>query len=304
MTAKNHGKSGLSIHAIHLAMIVCAVVIAALLVFSTYETSGVFNTLSRETDQYIVRQKAAHGLMEASDYLTEMVQRFTLEGDTVYLDQYFEEAFVSKRREASIMAMSEGGADQSLVAQLQEAMDESMALMYREYYAMKLVIEAREIRDYPDTLKAIELSEEDLFLPAEEKMDKAREMVMGSEYYASKEIIRNRLKSNLELLEDQMKLARQNTSSQMMGELTRNRIITIVLIVALLALIALTVRMLTLPLIRAAGEIREHRRLTPDGVREFRQVAEEYNGIFDSLHREEENGTEGEPGEAPSAGAE
>ena len=29
--------------------------------------------------------------MEASDYLTEMVQRFTLEGDTQYLEHYLED---------------------------------------------------------------------------------------------------------------------------------------------------------------------------------------------------------------------
>ena len=43
------------------------------------------------------------------------------------------------------------------------------------------------VQDYPDTLKAIELKEEDDFLSADEKMERAQAMVMGSEYYESKE---------------------------------------------------------------------------------------------------------------------
>ena len=149
---------GISLRVTHVAMVVCAVIISLLLIFSTYQSSSVFSKLSKATGNYIVRQEAAHDLMEASDYLTEMVQRFTLEGDTQYLDNYFEEAFVSKRREASITSMSENNAEEAMLQQLQAAMDESMSLMYREYYAMKLVIDAKEIRDTHEQIRAIELA--------------------------------------------------------------------------------------------------------------------------------------------------
>ena len=145
---KKSGKSGggISLKTIHIAMMVCAVIISLLLIFSTYQSASVFSKLSKETGNYIVRQKAAYELMEASDYLTEKVQRFTLEGDTRYLDDYFEEAFTSRRREEAITSMSESDTDASIVEQLQAAMNESTSLMYREYYAMKLVMNAKEIR--------------------------------------------------------------------------------------------------------------------------------------------------------------
>ena len=100
-------KNGISIRLIHVLMLICAVAIVLLLVFSTQRTSAVFTTLSNETENYIVRQKAAHDLMEASDYLTENVQRFTLDGDPKYMNQYFEEANNSKRREAALTTMTE-----------------------------------------------------------------------------------------------------------------------------------------------------------------------------------------------------
>ena len=270
---------GISIHVIHIAMIFCAVVIAVLLVFSTVQTSNVFSALSRETGNYLTRQKAAHDLMEASDYLTEMVQRFTLEGDTVYLDNYFEEAFVSKRREAAILSMSENDAEPDLVQRLQEAMDESQTLMYREYYAMKLVADAREIREIPETLRAIELKEEDIFLSPEEKTDLAQRMVMGSEYYASKEIIRTKLKTDLDNLDDQMTRARQETSAQMVRELSLVRVLVIVLVLVLVLLIVLTARLSTLPLLRAVESLRERKQIPVAGSREFRQLAESYNEL-------------------------
>ena len=293
MSQKNRNKSrGISIHVIHLAMILCAVVIAVLLVFSTYQSSGVFSSLSQETGNYISRQKAAHDLMEASDYLTENVQHFTLSGDMTYLNNYFEEAFNSRRREAALLSMSEGGADPILVQQLQEAMDKSMELMYREYYAMKLVIAAREIREYPETLKGVELTEEDAFLPAEEKLTLARDMVMGTEYYASKEIIRSRLKNDLDMLDQQMTQTRQETSTRMMGELSTVRIAIIALTVVLILLIGLTVRLGTLPLLKALESIRNREEIPVTGSREFRQLAEHYNEMYQTLQVPEDAGEE------------
>ena len=289
-TIAEKGRKGISIRVIHLAMIACGIVIAVMLVFFTQRTSSVFSNLQEETGNYIVRQKAAHDLMEASDYLTENVQRFVLDGETKYLDNYFEEAFVSKRREASILAMSEGGADESLVTRLQEAMDESQALMYREYYAMKLVIEALEIRDYPDKLEAIELSEDDAFLSAKEKMELAKNMVMGSAYYASKDIIHSRLKEDLEELDDTMSAARQEASANMLQELTNQRVMIVILLVALAILVGLTAWLGTLPLIDAARSAEKGEKIPVSGSREFRLLARKYNKMIDDLQEQEASG--------------
>jgi hypothetical protein len=283
---KKHG--GISIRVVNIAMTLCAIAIAVLLVIFSNRSSGVFNTLSSETGNYIVRQKAAHDLMEASDYLTENVQRFTLEADTKYMDQYFEEAYTSKRRESAVMTMSENNADTALIQQIQEALDESMELMYREYYAMKLVIDAKDIRTYPDTLRAIELTEEDQFLSAEAKMDKAQDMVMGREYYASKEIIRTKLKNSLEILDDQMAATRRSTNAEMMSELARGRTLVIVMIVVLTVLVGMIMVLTTSPLINAARQARKKERLDVGGTKEMRGIADSYNEMFDTVHTEEQ----------------
>ena len=277
-------KKGISLRPLHIAMVLCAIAVSVLLVFSTYQSANVFSRLNTETGNYIVRQKAAHDLMEASDYLTEMVQRFTLEGDTQFLDNYFEEAFVSKRREASITSMAENDADKQLIADLQAAMDESTSLMFREYYAMKLVLEAKEIRNYPDTLRAIELKEEDMMLSVDEQMDLAQSMVMGKEYYEKKEIIRTNLKAALEQLDKQMSSTRQNTSAELTREMTIIRIAIIALTVVILALIIATALLGTLPLIHAQEKIEKDEPIIEKGAREFRNMARGYNKMHRKLY--------------------
>ncbi len=284
---KNAG-NGISLRAVHIAMIVCAVIISLLLVFSTYQSSNVFSALSKATGNYIVRQSAAHELMEASDYLTEMAQRFTQEGDAQYLDNYFEEAFVSRRREASITSMSESEAEEALVAQLENAMEESTSLMYREYYAMKLVIEAKEIRDYPETLRAIELKEEDMFLSPEEKINLAQQMVLGTEYYERKEIIRNNLKSSLQTLDDLMTTTRRETTAKLNSEMTIVRLAIIILTVVILLLIWLTARLSTIPLMEAQKLAEAGKPIPETGAKELRYLARNFNRMQEKLNANKE----------------
>ena len=279
-------KKGISIRVIHVVMLICAAAIVMLLAVSTLRSSNVFTTLSTATDNYIVRQKAAHDLMEASDYLTENVQRFTLTGDVKYLNQYFEEANVSKRRDQALMTMSENNADESLVRQLQEALNESQDLMDDEKYAMILVIDALGITKYPEDLKPLvhDLEKDDEFKSSEEKIKLAQDKVMGDEYYASKEIIRTKLKNSLEMMDDQMTVTRRKTSAEMMRELSVNRVIVIVLVVILGILMLLTAALSTIPLITAHRKMMKDERLPVTGSREFREMSEKYNEVYNQLH--------------------
>ena len=286
---KTNGGGGISIKVVHAAMLILGLLLILLLVFSSYKTSTVFTRLNKETGNYIVRQKAAHDLMEASDYLTEMTQRFTLEGDTQYLDNYFEEAFGNKRREAAITAMAENEAEQTLVDQVQAALNESNTLMYREYYAMKLVIDAKEIQTYPDKLRGVELKSEDEKLSVEEKMDLAQKMVMGTEYYAQKELIRNDLKAGLNTLDNMMASARTETTAQLNRELGTIRIFIIIVAALLLIIIGLSAYLGTIPLIRAARCAQNGEAIPVTGSKEFRYLAGSYNQLTGAKEKEEED---------------
>ena len=289
MTKKANQGAGISIKVVHVMMLVLSLLLIVLLIFSSYKNTNVFTQLNKETGNYIVRQKAAHDLMEASDYLTEMTQRFTLEGDTQYLDNYFEEAFGNQRREAAITTMAENEAEQTLVNQIQEALNESNKLMYREYYAMKLVIDAKEIKTYPDKLRGVELKPEDMNLSVEEKMDLAQKMVMGTEYYAQKELIRNDLKASLNTLENMMATTRTETTAQLNSEMNTVRIFIIIVAVLLLIIIGLSAYLGTIPLIRAEQCAKKGEAVPVIGAKEFRYMAESYNKMTGAKEEDEEN---------------
>jgi hypothetical protein len=289
MTKKANQGAGISIKVVHVMMLVLSLLLIVLLIFSSYKNTNVFTQLNKETGNYIVRQKAAHDLMEASDYLTEMTQRFTLEGDTQYLDNYFEEAFGNQRREAAITTMAENEAEQTLVNQIQEALNESNKLMYREYYAMKLVIDAKEIKTYPDKLRGVELKPEDMNLSVEEKMDLAQKMVMGTEYYAQKELIRNDLKASLNTLDNMMATTRTETTAQLNSEMNTVRIFIIIVAVLLLIIISLSAYLGTIPLIRAAKCAQNGEAIPAIGAKEFRYLANSYNKMTGAKETDKED---------------
>ena len=272
------GSEGISLHVLHIAMIICAIAISLLLIFSTYQSSNVFSTLSKATSNYIVRQKAAHDLMEASDYLTEMVQRFTLEGDTQYLDNYFEEAYNSKRREAAITSMKESAAEEVLVQQLEDAMNESMSLMYREYYAMKLVIEAKDLKDSHDEIRAI-AAKGGVIQVTVGNFDRDIEIHVP---------IRTDLKASLQTLDKLMTTTRQNTTAELNKELTIIRVVIIILTVIILVLIWFTAKLGTVPMMKAKKCAEAGEPIPMIGSKEFRYMAKSYNKMHEKLYGSKE----------------
>ena len=97
---------GISLRTIHLCLIIGAAIICSLMLFATYQLSASFSNLSEKSELHVELRKAAQELMDASDYLTEKVQRYSVLGKRYFLDEYFEEAFVANRREEAIERMS------------------------------------------------------------------------------------------------------------------------------------------------------------------------------------------------------
>ena len=75
--------------------------------------------------------------------------------------------------------MSVGEGDNAALQALLTAMDHSNRLMETEYYAMRLVIEADGIRNYPDALASVQLTDEDLALSPEAKRARAVSLVLS-----------------------------------------------------------------------------------------------------------------------------
>jgi len=284
-----HGKgkkhNGLSLRTVNTIIIVCAIVVSAVVFLATIKLSESFKRVTESSEEHIRLRKAAIELMDASDFLTEKVQRFSVTGDTHFLLEYFEEALIANHREEALTKMSAGTASEEAVNDLKEAMDGSLHLMSTEYYAMKLVIEALGIREYPAVLKPVELSEKDKALSSEEKMSLAALMVHDDEYYRQKTLIRNNMKASLDELEkmafDEDAASLQNLSR----ELGIVRLIIILQTVSIVAMVVLTTILGIHPVLNAVDRIKEDSPIPEGGAAEFRYLAKAYNKLYSAYKK-------------------
>lgn len=272
---------GISLKVVYKFLLTMTIIAAGILLYATWHTSDTYQRLSNATDDYIELQKATYELMDASDNLTENVQRFSVDGDMKFLEDYFTETLKKQRRENAISVMSQNSNSAAALSNLQMALDESMNLMNREYYAMKLVIEAKGHQDYPDILKTVQLSPEDAVLSAPEKMNLAQKMVMDDKYYEQKALIRENLKKSREELENLTHGAQQSSSNEMKMGLKMVRVLIILQTIGILIMILLTAHLGINPVLQAVENIQKNNPLPVIGAIEFRHLANTYNKMYD-----------------------
>ena len=274
-------KNGISLRTIHVLLVVGAFLLSGLMLYSTFYLSSSFRNLTELSERNTELQNASIALMDASDYLTERVQRFAITGNKQLIEEYFNEAFTLKHREEAIEKISTGSESESAIEDLQKAMEASQQLMNREYYSFRLVIEAKGIEKYPFVLKEFDLSERDKALSSEEKMSRAADIVFDNEYYSQKHIIKENMQRSLDELE---KLAQKKYNAALKDVKTRLMIVRIIIILETLAVIFLVWLASHLgisPIMRAVERIKDNKKLAEAGTTEFRYLVRAYNQMYE-----------------------
>ncbi len=277
---KDKTEHGISLRSIHVLLIVVMIVMSGIVIYSTYHMTSTFLSLVSATEENTELEKAAHELMDASDYLTEQVQRFTINGDRRFMDQYFTEAFESNRREQALSKMDVDEDTQAALKQLEEAMANSVSLMDQEYYAMRLVVDAKGITGYPEILDTVILSGEDAALSAEDKIRRATELVLNDDYYEQKDLIRQDMRESLEEVDKLMKKAKDTELSTLGRELEVVRIVILIQVISIVILVRLTSILGIDPVLKAVDRIKEDNPIPEMGANEFRYLAQAYNKMY------------------------
>ena len=273
-------KKGISLRVLDTALIIVSVIMSAVMIFFTFQMTNTFMRMSEATEEHIQLEKAAHELMDASDYLTENVQRFTVEGDRRFMDAYFEEAFVSYRREQAIGKMNVDERTVQAAKELQEALDSSMELMRKEYYAMRLVIDAKGITDYPEILDSVTLTPEDAALSPDEKMNLATKTVLNEDYYEMKDRIRADMQESLDEVDTLTYETESAELAKLKNELLAVRVIILLQVLSIMLMVWLTSRMGINPILTAVDRIRTDKPIPEVGANEFRYLAHAYNKMY------------------------
>ena len=281
MALGTNNHKGISLRTINISLIIGAVLVSALMFVSTFRLSSSFRRVTETSEQQIELRKAARELMDASDYLTEKVQRFTVTADMRFVQEYFDEAFIAHHREEAISRMSTGTASEEALKVLEDAMKESLALMNTEYYAMKLVIEAKGYTEYPELLQSIELSDSDKALSPQEKMRLATEMVLNDEYYNHKYLIRENMTISLDELEKMAYDKDEDAMAALSNELKLVRVVIILQTFGIVILVWLTTKLGIHPVLNAVDRIKEDSPIPEGGAVEFRYLAKAYNKMYE-----------------------
>ena len=280
MIFKKSAEKGISLRVIHLYLIGIAVVLSIVMLYSTMRLSSNFKHVIDATEEHMALERSALELMDASDYLTECVQRFTINGDTHFMELYFTETFDSQRREEAVRRMQVDADATPALEMLQSAMDASLRLMEDEYYAMRLVIEAKRYTDYPGVLKDVELSPSDVGLPPSVKMRRATEIVLGDRYYTQKDQIRTDVHACLEEIEKLTSSVDNMELTALQRELNIVRVIIVLLIATILFMVWLTAYLGIDPVLQAVDRIKTDRPIPEVGANEFRYLAQAYNKMY------------------------
>ena len=282
-------RDGLSLKTTSVTMVIVSVLITIILVITAVMTIRSFRAMDESTRDFIRMEKAANELMAASDYLTEEVQCFTVMGDRIHMENYFTEAAVTRRREHAIYVMEEAIPGSTALSDLKNSMAESLDLMKREYYAMRLMLEAAGETEMPEELRRIALSEEDDALPPADKIVLAQRMTHDSGYYEQK----NRIRSNMSECLSALQTSTQGIQRQMEGNAKRDLIWMTVLIflqtAAMFTMMWLTTHLGVNPVLRAVDHIRKDQSLPIIGTTEFRYLAGAYNTMYRVYKKSIEN---------------
>ena len=175
---------GIHIRTVNLFMIVASVFFSIITGISLYRVYDAYDQVEDTSREYIESRNVIEGMTIGSDYLTDEVRAYVVTEDISHLRNYFEEAFVTKRRELAIEQLSAKiSRDEHVYRELQVALAESNALMDKEYHAMRLILYSNDadMSDMPQQLQEYELFQYEKDFTDEQRRRIAYNLVFGPE---------------------------------------------------------------------------------------------------------------------------
>ena len=282
---KETKENGLSLKLTSVLMMIISLLIAVGLLITGIHTYHSFKDMEKSTNNYISLTTAASDLMTASDYLTEEVQCFTVIGDRKHMENYFTEAKITCRRDKALAVLEREAPGTQALMKLEACMAESVSLMDREYYAMRLMMDATNDTDMPEELKGVQLSEEDSALSPEEKIALAQRMVHDAAYYQRKGRIRRNMAECLGELKNSTHGYQQKDESRAYNVLLVMMVLVVIQTIAVFAMMWITTHLGVNPILRAVDRIRKDEKIPIIGAAEFRYLAGTYNVMYSAYKK-------------------
>ena len=255
----------------------------ALFIADARVTRG-YEQMESASERYIQAQLAAYSLEMTSDYMTDRARCFVVTGEIEYLNDFFTEVEVTKRRDAAVSKLEtllqDSGGD--AYRHLSAALALSNELISYEHQAMKLRLLAGDYPEdqIPPALQSLELPPEQAALSPEEKINLAIDLVYGEEYMDYKNRIKAQTAECAEHLIDDSDEELRLSSERMDALLSLQTALTVLMLVTVFVMAAFIVIWIRKPLTRMVARMKAKKTVPPTGAEELRFVSETYNEIF------------------------
>jgi len=282
--ADSQARRGLQLRTASFFSVIIAVLAAIALFVSDVSVTKGYRRMETASNRYVVAQIAASNMESGSDYLTDRVRCFVVTGEMEYLEDFFEEVEVTKRRDQALTDLETllEGSESSAYANLSAALDLSNELLQRETLAMRLMLESKgyPAGSMPAAVAGVELTAEDQALSPTEQEAKARSLVFDDTYMHYKD----RIRENVSLCtQDLIRTAGQEleeASSQMALYVHLQTILTIAFLLIVLLIVLFVSTQVRKPLSRMMELMRAQETIPLMGAEELRFVTQTYNKIL------------------------
>ncbi len=243
-----------------------------------------YKRMDEASERYITARQAASDLEGVSDYLTDNVRSFVVSGSNKYMQNYFEELNITKRREKALSDLQDflHGEDPEAFESLSEALSLSNELCDREYLAMRLMLDSEgyDPLNMPEAVGMVRVDNEYKTLQPEEKREKARELVFDDYYMDYKTRIRENVSKCTEILIHSAHQELERALKGMDRLLEVQTILTVVMLAVVLCLVGVLIEYVRKPLSAMVSQMSRQKPILPTGAEELRYVARTYNQIL------------------------
>ena len=268
-----------------------AFLVATLLYIADSMVTHGYLRMEQASERYIIAQQAAANLEAGSDTLTEAVRSFVVTGEIQYLQNYFTEADVTRRRDEAVSDLEAMmSRDSAAYESLSTALSLSNELMYDEYEAMNLILSNGNYDDslIPDVLREVGLSQDYAAKTRAEKYQIAMKLVYGDRYEDYKARIHSNTSACTEELINASNSERERLSERLSVLLSIQTVLTVMLLAVVVAIVVYISGWIRKPLTHMVEQMRAKKTVPPAGAEELRFVSETYNAIFEENRRTQE----------------
>ncbi|HCT92065.1 MAG TPA: GGDEF domain-containing protein [Lachnospiraceae bacterium] len=274
---------GIRIQTINVAMIIVSCILYVLLIYTTVRVSMRYDDMIAATDNYIKSQENAAIVSDASDYLTEQVRLYVVDGNIRHVEDYFTEVNVTRRRETALEQLPADIASEKDRDYLQTALDNSNSLMEREIHAMRIAAAAwgADLEELPVEVQAEELTEEEQGLDQGALLARARDLVFDEGYQEAKKQIMDNISEFIAAVVDGTKGRQQSSVKVLRSTMLRQEICISILFIMNVLTFAMIILLIVKPLQIYINCIKEEKRLEIMGSYEFQYLALTYNDVYE-----------------------